>query len=106
MNFFYLGTNDLPRISCANHKLNLAVRSAMVKHKEICVDLKELNKFISSIRFSYNLGREFENIEARLRCENATRWGSQYLCLEALKKVLFYNIILVFPKYFIKTIFI
>lgn len=59
----------------------------MLKHVEVCDDLKLLNRFISSIIDSYNLSREFENLEARLRLENATRWGSQYLCLEALKKV-------------------
>lgn len=82
-----LGSTELPRISCAAHKLNLVVRSAITRHKRICDDLHEINGYISKIRSSYNLSREFINAKCRLRLENATRWGSQYLCLEALEHV-------------------
>ncbi len=50
-----LGSSKLPRISCANHKLNLAVRKAMSEHQTICGDLKKLNAFLSCTRNSYNL---------------------------------------------------
>lgn len=59
----------------------------MKEDMDICIVLKELNHFITSIRTSYNLSREFEDAHCRLRCENSTRWGSQYLCLEVILKV-------------------
>lgn len=81
-----LGSDELPRISCASHKLNLAVRGAMVKHKVICEHLRLINKFISGIKRSYELGRVFKDLNCRLRLENVTRWGSAFLCLESIKR--------------------
>ncbi len=79
-----LGSSKLPRISCANHKLNLAVRKAMSEHQSICADMKKLNSFISRIRSSYNLDRVFQNLKCRLRIENNTRWSSAFLSLETI----------------------
>ena len=79
-----IGSSQIPRISCSNHKLNLAVRNAMSQHGMICSDLKKLNSFISTIRCSYNLDRVFQNSKCRLRLENSTRWGSAFLSIETV----------------------
>jgi len=88
-----IGSSKLPRISCANHKLNLAVRKAMSEHQLICADLKKLNSLISCIRNSYNLDRVFQNLKCRLRLENNTRWGSAFLSLETIIRAVIKNAI-------------
>ncbi len=88
-----IGSSTIPRISCANHKLNLAVRSAMAQHVMICSDLRKLNSFIGTIRGSYNLDRLFQNSKCRLRLENNTRWGSAFLSLETLIRAILKNAI-------------
>jgi hypothetical protein len=45
-----LGSDKIPRISCANHKLNLAVRTATLKHPVVSNDFYLLNKFAVKIR--------------------------------------------------------
>jgi len=42
-----IGTDKLPRFSCTNHKLNLAVRSAIGDNQSISTDLKKLNNYMS-----------------------------------------------------------
>lgn len=81
-----LGSDDLPRISCASHKLNLVLRGAFVQHKVICQHLKSLNRFIRRIRKSYKLSRIFKDLKVRLRLENKTRWGSAYISLITIKR--------------------
>ena len=39
-----LGTNDLPRFSCANHKLNIGIKKAIKNHSHIKRVLRKLNK--------------------------------------------------------------
>lgn len=81
-----LGSDELPRISCAAHKLNLCLRGAFVKHQTICKDIKTLNRMIERIRKSYDLSRVFHDLKARLRLENTTRWGSAYISLLSIKR--------------------
>lgn len=88
-----IGSSKIPRISCANHKLNLAVRNSLDQHRMISGDLKKLNSFISSIRGSYNLDRVFQNLKCRLRLENNTRWSSAYLSIETLIRAILKNAI-------------
>jgi len=76
----------LPRISCANHKINLVVKSAIRKHKTIAKHLRILNNFITKIRNTIELNKVFANQKCRLRLENSTRWGSGFLMLERIKK--------------------
>lgn len=49
-----LGSSDLQRISCANHKLNLVVRHAISNHKLLEIYMTKLNKFIDKIRSVLN----------------------------------------------------
>lgn len=83
---FKKGTNALPRISCACHKINLAVRTAMIQQQQICNILASLNKFINHVKRTVSLNNIFVNLKCRLRLENATRWGSAFLVLETIKK--------------------
>jgi hypothetical protein len=45
-----LGSNIISRISCANHKSNLAVRTATLKHPIVWKNLQALNKFSGHAR--------------------------------------------------------
>jgi hypothetical protein len=76
----------LPRFSCANHKLNLAVRHAIKMHQPLCNALKALNSANAHVRRCIQLNSVFRMKKCRLRLENLTRWSSAYLMLESVKK--------------------
>jgi len=76
-----LGTNELPRFSCAAHKMNIAVRKAILSHKPLSKMLGKLSKFAASVKHSINLSKIHLSNKCCLRCENATRWGSSFLML-------------------------
>ena len=79
------GTSDIPRFCCTCHKLNIAVRHAMVDH-ELGNIIRDLSKANKGVRNSIALNRHFDRLKCRLRCENATRWSSSYLLLESVKR--------------------
>ncbi len=85
-NIYIKGSTDLPRFSCGNHKINLAVRSAIKKHNSMSFQLRKLNIWITSIRKSVELTKVFANAKCRQRLENDTRWGSTFLMLEQIVK--------------------
>ncbi|RNA09202.1 zinc finger BED domain-containing 1-like [Brachionus plicatilis] len=68
-----LGTNMIPRYSCAAHKINLAVRAAIKSCPVFSNTLTKLSKFASSIRRFNVLSVNFIEKKAKLRCENGTR---------------------------------
>ena len=70
-----LGSSDLPRISYANHKINLAVRRSIKKTPLMLKDIRKLNIWISKIRKSVELTKVFANGKCRQRSDNETRWG-------------------------------
>lgn len=81
-----LGSAELPRFSCANHKLNLAVRHAITNHPQLKETIETLQSTISHIRRSIQTNRIFRINKCRLRLENLTRWSSAYLMLETVKR--------------------
>lgn len=81
-----LGSNDIPRLSCACHKANVAVRMAVKKHESFSTLLAALSKFAARTRASINQSRIHINEKSRLRCENQSRWSSSFLMLESFKK--------------------
>lgn len=81
-----LGSDELPRFSCANHKLNFALRRAIRTYDEIVNITKLLNQSNAHIRRSIQINRMFRLEKCRLRLENLTRWSSAYLMLETVKK--------------------
>jgi hypothetical protein len=87
-----LGTDELPRFSCACHKANIAVRMAIKKSTTVCSLLAVLSNFAGSTRRSINDSQAHIVEKSRLRVENATRWSSSYLMLESFKKCFDKNI--------------
>ena len=76
----------MPRISCSNHKINLAVRSAIKNHRNMQTHLRAINIWITKIRKSVELTKVFANAKCRQRLDNDTRWGSTFLMLEQIVK--------------------
>jgi hypothetical protein len=62
-----IGSNQIPRIYCANHKLNLVVSHSIKQHKVLDNYITKLNSFISKIRKSVQLSRDFQELKCRLR---------------------------------------
>jgi hypothetical protein len=62
-----LGSNDLPRFSCACHKSNIAVRMAIKKHS-LAKKLKQLSKFAARTRRVIKLSRIHikKNVDLRI----------------------------------------
>lgn len=81
-----LGSSDLPRFSCINHKTNLSVKGAMITHTVICSNFVLLNKWIAHIKNCTILNQIFRELLCRLKLENSTRWGSVYVLLEGILK--------------------
>ena len=76
----------MPRISCGNHKINLAVKSAIKRHETMRIQIRKLNIWVTKIRKSVELTKVFANSRCRLRLDNETRWGSSFLMLEQIVK--------------------
>jgi len=62
-----IGSNQVPRIYCANHKLNLVVTHSIQQQKVLDCHITKLNAFISKIRKSVELSRDFQELKCRLR---------------------------------------
>ncbi len=77
------GSDDIFRISCVNHKLNLAIRMAIVSHPVVCGIFKYGTQQVRSVITTNNVCKEFRT---RLCLENASRWGSANAILEIYKK--------------------
>lgn len=80
------GTCDLPRFSCANHKLNLAIRHACKNFKPLIRVVNTVNASNSHFRKTVKLSAAFRRKKCRLRLENSTRWSSVYLMFESVKR--------------------
>lgn len=86
-----LGTDEIPRYSCACHKNNIAVRIAIKKHNHISRVLVKLSKYAAKHKNSINLVKLSIKKKARLRIENKTRWSSSYLMLESFHRAYLRN---------------
>lgn len=81
-----MGDDQIPRFSCACHKLNIAIRWAIEKQRTVSRALARLNSANVDIRRPGQLGEPFRIAKCRLRLENDTRWSSAYLMLESVKR--------------------
>jgi hypothetical protein len=81
-----LGSDSLPRISCAAHKTNIGVRAAIKSHSGLSTMLKNLSKFCASSHRSIFKANYHNNNKSRLRCDNQTRWNSSFQMLVSVKK--------------------
>ena len=87
-----LGTDKLPRYSCACHKNNIAVRWAINADKYLPRVLKNLSSYSAKHKNSINRNKLSIQKKARLRIENSTRWSSCFLVLESHHKGYLRNI--------------
>lgn len=77
---------NITRFSCACHKINLAVRKAVLEHEEIRNLLNEMKNYVKSAKLSHNFSRILREHKTKLRCENLTRWGSSFLMILSFLK--------------------
>jgi hypothetical protein len=81
-----LGSDDIPRYQCANHKLDIVIRKAIQNHSEILAIVKKLNKSNAHFKRTCKLSRAFRKKKCRLRLECKSRWSAVYLLLLSVKK--------------------
>jgi hypothetical protein len=81
-----LGTNVLPRISCAAHKANISVRGAIKSHSQFSNILSTLSKFCATSHRAIQKANFHNAAKSRLRCDNKTRWNSSFLMLISVMK--------------------
>ena len=81
-----LGSDKLPRFSCAAHKTNISVRAAIKQHSQFSKILKELSKFCGLSHRSINIANYHSKNKTRLRCDNKTRWNSSFMMLLSIKR--------------------
>ena len=81
-----LGSSDLPRYQCANHKLDIVGRKAVKLHRELREIARKLNRSNARCRRVIKLSRVFRQKKCRLRLESKTRWSPFYLLLLSTKK--------------------
>ena len=81
-----LGSADIPRYQCANHKLDIVGRKAVRLHRELRDICRKLNRSNARCRKVIKLSRVFRKKKCRLRLESKTRWSTFYLLLLSAKK--------------------
>jgi hypothetical protein len=62
------------------------LRSAIKKHQKMQFQIRRINVWITAIRKSVELTKNFANAKCRQRLDNETRWGSTFLMLEQIVK--------------------
>jgi hypothetical protein len=80
-----IGGSEHPRFSCACHKCNISVRSAIKKHKKLARVLAKLSKYAGKVKNSILLIQSHIDENCKLRCENCTSWNSSFLMLLSFK---------------------
>ena len=76
-------SNEIPKISCAFHKNNIAFRMAIET-----IIIKKLSKYASKHKNSINQSKFYMEKKARLRIENKTSWSSSFLMLDSFHTAL------------------
>lgn len=74
-------SKKVPRYSCANHKLNLAIRKSIKDHEKLNNLLKTMSKYASSSKKKLELARILRRKKSKLRKDAKTRWGGSFLML-------------------------
>ena len=83
-----IGTKIVPRYSCANHKLNLAIKKSIIENPIVEKLFKELSKFASKSKKKLEISRLMRNKKSKLRTDNKIRWGSGFLMLSTFIKAI------------------
>jgi len=69
-----LGSTDIPRFSCACHKLNIVVRSSVSNQYYLNRILKSLSSFAATNRNNIEINKIFTLAKCRPKLENSTRY--------------------------------
>jgi hypothetical protein len=70
----FSGSSDLPRFSCADHKLGTVIHHALVNQKALLDILKELSRSNSEIRNCIRINGIFQDLKCRPCIYQKTRW--------------------------------
>ena len=81
-----LGTNELPRFSCACHKSNIAVRHAIASNQHFTAIASKLSRHSSTVKRTLHFIRTHLGQRAKLQINNVTRWSSVYMMLLSYQK--------------------
>ena len=76
-----IGSSETPRFSCACHKLNIVIQTAVESHIIFKDILEKLNSFAATSRNIIEINTIFNDAKCRPKLENTTRWFSQLYLL-------------------------
>jgi hypothetical protein len=76
----------LPRFSCANHKLSVAINKALINQIYLLDILKQLSSSNGSLRNCLQTNRVFRNLKCRPKTYQKTRWLGGILLLFSNKR--------------------
>lgn len=79
-----IGSNEIARHCCCNHKFNLAIRDVMFLHRPFRKIFGKVNRSCASIKRSIKESAPFIALKCRLRCHCLTRWSLAFLVFEAV----------------------
>jgi hypothetical protein len=82
------GTSDLPRFSCANHKVNIFTRHATSKHDILCKMIRRINTCSKKTRKILQLSKAFSDLKCRLRMNSPTRWMVVFDMIESVLRAI------------------
>jgi hypothetical protein len=86
-----IGSNTIPRYSCANHKLNIATRKAISLQEQVLEMFKDLSSFAKTTGSTLALCKIHRELQSKLKPENQTRWGRSFQMLTSFIKSCQYN---------------
>ena len=87
-----IGSKIIPQYSCANYKLNCALRNSILAHEPLNHLLSGLSKFVSNSKKKIEIARLLRKTQTKLVSDNRTRWGSSFLMLLSFLKAKRLNI--------------
>lgn len=76
-----VGSSEIPRFSCAAHKLNIVVQKAIINTPHVNQTLQTLSSFASNIKKSTHLKNRHRENGCSIHRQNFTRWNSTFLML-------------------------
>ena len=76
-----IGSKIIPQYSCANCKLNCAVRNSILNHERGNHLLSGLSKFVSNTKKKIKKAKLLRKTKTQLVSDNRTRWESSFLML-------------------------
>ena len=86
LNYFNEGGTDLPRFSCANHKLGVVINLALIAQQHCLEILKTLVISNDCVRNSIKTKRLFRKMKCRLIIYQKIRWCWAVLLFLANKR--------------------